>query len=184
MSPPLANREPRAMRLILFRHGPAGRRDPARWSDDAKRPMTRRGRERTLRAAVGLRRLLGRTTRVVTSPLVRARQTADAIVEVFALEAQIETLDALAPGAPIRETLKWLRGLESSTSVVLVGHEPHLGKLAGRLLLDSATANFPLKKAGVAMIDFVGPVEPGTGRLNALLPPRVLRRLGRNPVRT
>ena len=168
------------MRLILFRHGPASQRDPARWPDDAKRPVTRRGRERTARAAAGLQRLMGAANRVASSPLVRARQTAEVVVEAVAPEVKIETLDALAPGAPAREILRWLRGLDSGAKVILVGHEPHLGKVAGVLLFDSVAAQMPLKKAGALMIDFVGPVEPGAGRLVAFLPPRALRRLARN----
>lgn len=172
------------MRLILFRHGPAGKADAARWPDDGKRPVTRRGRERTSRAAAGLKRLLGRARRVVTSPLARARQTAELIAGALAPDVRIETLEALAPGAPYRETIRWLRGVESGSSVVLVGHEPHLGKLAGVLLFDSLAAHLPLKKAGAVLIDFVGAVEPGAGRLYAFLPPRVLRALARARSRT
>ena len=139
--------------------------------------MTRRGRERTARAAAGLRRLMGRTVRVATSPLTRARQTAELLVAALETEVKIETLEALSPAAPYRETLRWLREVESGASVVLVGHEPHLGKLAGMLLFNSVSAELPLKKAGAVWIDFVGPVEPGAGRLRAFLPPRVLRRL-------
>jgi phosphohistidine phosphatase len=169
--------EPPTMRLILFRHGPAGQRDAKRWPDDGKRPVTRSGRERTVRAAAGLRRLIGRVARVATSPLTRAKQTAELLVQALETEVRVETLDSLAPGAPHRETLKWLREVESGASVVLVGHEPHLGKLAGMLLFNSVSAELPLKKAGAVWIDFIGPVEPGAGRLRAFLPPRVLRRL-------
>jgi len=168
------------MRLILFRHGPAGRADEKRWPDDAKRPVTRRGRERTAHAAAGLRRLLGRVRRVATSPLLRARQTAELLVAAIGPEVRIETLDALAPGAPYREVVRWLREVESGACVVLVGHEPHLGKLAGVLLFDSVAAPLPLKKAGAVCIDFIGPVEPGAGHLRAFLPPRTLRQLGRH----
>jgi len=167
------------MRVILFRHGPAGKRDAARWSDDSKRPLTKRGLERTALAAEGLRRFLGRAGRVVGSPLERARQTARLIGESMAPECQVETLEALAPGAPVRETLRWLRDLKTGAGVVVVGHEPHLGKLAGVLLFGSSGSALPMKKAGAVVIDFVGPVEPGAGRLYAFLPPRALRRLGR-----
>ena len=172
------------MRVTLFRHGPAGRRDGTRWPDDAKRPLTRRGRERTLRAIDGLHRLLGRPTRVFTSPLVRARQTAELLGEKVAPDVRVETLDALVPGAPCREALRCLRGLTSGAKAVMVGHEPHLGKLAALLLIDSSGAHLPLKKAGALVIDFVGPVEAGAGRLYAFLPPRALRRLARARLRT
>src|SRR5262247_2021812 len=171
--------EPPTMRLILFRHGPAGQREAKRWPDDAKRPLTRRGRERTTLASAGLRRLLGRPGRIAASPLLRARQTAEVLGAAAGPEVRIETLEALVPGAPYREALRWLREVESGATVILVGHEPHLGKLAGMLLFNSVSATLPLKKAGALWIDFIGPVEPGVGRLRAFLPPRVLRCLGR-----
>jgi phosphohistidine phosphatase len=171
------------MRMILFRHGPAGRRDAARWPDDADRPVTKRGLERTARAAAGLRHLLGRESLVLTSPLVRARQSADLVGEIAALDAPVEVLQTLAPGSAYRETLRRLAGLDSAASVVLVGHEPHLGRLAGLLLFGAPATNLALKKAGACVIDFVGPVGAGTGRLHAFLSPRLLRRLGRVKVR-
>ena len=172
------------MRVILFRHGPAGKRDAARWADDGKRPLTKRGVERTAVAARGLRRFLGRAGRVVGSPLERARQTARVIGESMAPDCRVETVEALSPGAPIRETLRWLRDFKTGTGVILVGHEPHLGKLAGALLFGTSGSPLPLKKAGGLVIDFVGPVEPGAGRLYAFLPPRALRRMGRTKART
>ena len=171
------------MRVILFRHGPAGQHDAARWPDDGKRPLTKRGLERTARAADGLRRFLGGALRIVASPLERARQTARIIGEAVAPGSRTEMIEALVPGAPIRESLRWLKDLKSGTSVVLVGHEPHLGKLAGVLLFGSSGAALPMKKAGALVIDFVGPVEPGAGRLYAFLPPRALRQLARSKAR-
>jgi phosphohistidine phosphatase len=171
------------MRVILFRHGPAGRRDAARWPDDAQRPVTRRGLEKTARAADGLRRLLGRAARVCSSPLARARQTARILCEAMGPEARVETLNVLAPGAPLREGVRWLKEARPGASVVLVGHEPHLGRLAGVLLFGSAEPGLPLRKAGAMVIDFVGAVEPGAGRLYAALPPKALRRMGRSKVK-
>jgi len=167
------------MRVILFRHGPAGRRDASRWPDDGERPVTRRGLAKTAHAADGLRRFLGRGGRVVTSPLERARQTAKVVSDALAPDGRMETLECLAPGAPVREALRWLRGLESGPSIILVGHEPHLGKLAGVLVFGASGSALPIKKAGALVIDFVGPVEPGAGKLYAFLPPRLLRRMGR-----
>jgi phosphohistidine phosphatase len=101
----------------------------------------------------------------------------------MAPECKVETLEALSPGAPIRETLRWLKDLRTGAGVVLVGHEPHLGKLAGALLFGTSGSGVTLKKAGAVVIDFVGPVEPGAGRLYAFLPPKALRRLGRPKAR-
>jgi phosphohistidine phosphatase len=172
------------MRVILFRHGPAGQADAARWPDDGQRPLTRRGIERTARAADGLVRFIVGTLRVAASPLERARQTARALGEAGTPDGRVEKLDSLAPGVPLRETLRWLKDLRSGACVVLVGHEPHLGRLAGVLLFGSSEAALPLKKAGAIVIDFVGPVVSGAGRLYAFLPPHALRRLARSKSRT
>jgi phosphohistidine phosphatase len=163
------------MRIILFRHGPAGERDPERWPDDGQRPLTARGVERTALAALGLTRLVPGVTRVLTSPLVRARQTADLLVEAIGGGIPVETFDGLTPGQSARVVLQRLAGLDASESVVLVGHEPDLGQLAGTLLFE-APAALPLKKAGACAIGFEERARAAQGSLEWLVPPRFLRR--------
>jgi phosphohistidine phosphatase len=165
------------MQVILFRHGPAGRRDASRWPDDADRPLTPKGERRTLEAALGLARLSGAVTHVVTSPLERAARSAAIVREALETDAP-ETLDALAPGRGYQRVLDRLRALPSDACVVLVGHEPDLGKLAG-VLLFGAPAALPIRKAGACAIQFVAEVAPGAGRLKWFLPPRALRRVAR-----
>jgi len=165
------------MQVILFRHGPAGERDPDRWPDDALRPLTARGRERTRRAARGLGALLGRQPLILTSWFKRAQQTADLLAEE--LLASAPALEpALEPGSSQSALLEHLAAMESDQAVVLVGHEPDLGALAGRLLT-SGPLRLPLKKAGACQIHFVAALKPGEGRLDWFLNPRILRRIGR-----
>ena len=165
------------MRVILFRHGPAGRRDPARWPDDAVRPLTRRGIERTEAAASGLARFLTDDALVLTSPLERAHATAEILRDTAELEAPLETLEALMPGGSYRAVLARLATAGSASCLVLVGHEPELGKLAGMLLFGAPARSLPLKKSGACIIEFTGELAAGAGRLHAFLPPRLLRRL-------
>jgi phosphohistidine phosphatase len=165
------------MQVILFRHGPAGRRDASRWPDDALRPLTARGEQRTRAAAQGLARLAGRITHLATSPLLRAAQSAEVLRDALDLPKPV-MLDSLAPGRGYRRTLDWLHELESESRVVLVGHEPDLGKLAGMMLF-GAPAALPLKKSGACGVSFVGEVAPGAGHLQWFLPPRAMRRLAR-----
>ncbi len=163
------------MRLILFRHGPAGERDASRWPDDALRPLSERGVERTQAAAHGLRRLEPEIRRIVTSPLARARQSAEILAE--ALDgAKLMTLEALNPGRPYREVIEFVSKLHGDGATVLVGHEPDLGKLAG-ILLFGAPAALPLRKAGACAFDFEDRPAAGQGRLAWFLAPRMLRRL-------
>ena len=170
---------PCSMMVVLFRHGPAGHRDKSRWPDDTRRPLSTSGIERTRAAAHGLLGLLPRTPHVLTSPLVRAEQTAKILVEAAKAEAP-ELIAALAPGHTPRTVIRRLAECSTNDVVVLVGHEPGLGELAGMLVGGTNGPPLPLKKAGAAVVSFVGPVRIGDGRLNAMLPPRLLRRLGRH----
>ena len=96
------------MRIVLFRHAPAEARDAQRWPDDLVRPLTSRGEERGRRAARGLLRLEPGVTRVLTSPAVRTRATADLLVGELEVTLKAEVLASLAPGGSWRETLKAL----------------------------------------------------------------------------
>jgi phosphohistidine phosphatase len=159
------------MRFILFRHGPAGRRDPSLWPDDALRPLTRRGEERTRRAAQGLGRIERGITLILTSPFRRADGTAQVLARVLGVD-RVERLDALAPGGSPRKLLDSVPQIEGA--VVLVGHEPDLGQLGAQLI---GSIPLPLKKAGACAIAFDGQLAPGAGTLLWLATPKLLRRL-------
>jgi phosphohistidine phosphatase len=167
------------MLVVLFRHGPAGRRDASRWPDDSQRPLTERGKERTREAARGLGRLMKKTPLVITSPLVRATQSAEIIHKLLDGKKPVETLDALRPGGSVRAVVRRLETAGTGDIVILVGHEPDLGKLAGMLVFGAPATGLPLRKSGACVVAFVGPVRSGEGRLHAFLPPGLLRRIGK-----
>ena len=162
------------MRLILFRHGPAGERDDSVWPDDALRPLSERGIERTHAAAAGLERLEPGVRHNLASPLTRAMMTAEVLAVAFP-GVRVETLDALRPGGSYRQILDHLGRSADDDPTVIVGHEPELGKLAGMLAF-GAPAALALKKAGACAFEFDGPPSAGAGRLAWFLPPRLLRR--------
>jgi phosphohistidine phosphatase len=113
---------------------------------------------------------------IVTSPLVRTRQTAEVFAEELKSKPPIATSDALAPaGSPalaIQEITKHVR----KARVALVGHEPNLGELAG--LLTGARTPLEFKKGGIARIDFDVLPPKGAGMLRWFLTPKMLRALG------
>ena len=168
------------MRIILFRHGIAEERDAARWPDDAKRPLTARGERRARRAAQGLARIERSVERLGTSPFVRAERTARILSRVLGIEAEVT--DALVPGGAIRRIMETMNGSAVEGSVVLVGHEPDLGALAGLLLFGNLEAALPLKKAGACAIEIEPPARPGGGTLMWAAPPHILFRISRRKV--
>lgn len=165
------------MRLLLFRHGPAGTRESFAKSGrpDSERPLTSKGRRKTARAAAGARRLLKELDLLATSPLARAGQTADILAEVYGAPRPSPRKE-LSPAGERRTVLKWLASLDKDT-VALIGHEPALGVLAGWLLTGSPRALFGLGKAGACLLEFNGLPRAGGARLAWLLRPGQLRRL-------
>ena len=169
------------MRLILVRHGPAGRPDPNRWPDDGHRPLTSRGIKRTRVAAAGVARVEPEVSVIATSPLTRALQTA----RIFARAldpGRIEELAALAPGGPAQQVVDYLAAHAGERSVLLVGHAPDLGDLAGLLVFGRA-GSFDIKKAGSCAISFDGEVRPGAGALSWFASRSMFSRLRRGKAR-
>lgn len=165
------------MRILLFRHAPAERRDEQRWPDDLTRPLTARGVRRARQASRAIVRLAPGLTHVFASPARRAAETARELVRAAAGEVRLEAMQALAPGGSWREVLRVLARHDDSSVIALVGHEPDLGKLAGVLLFGAPTA-LPLKKAGAAAIDAESPAA-GVGRLLWWWSPGALRALAK-----
>jgi phosphohistidine phosphatase len=164
------------MRVILFRHGPAAGRDPKRWPDDSLRPLTSLGAQLIRAVAEGLTRIEPGIEQIVSSPFARARQSARVLADVLDT-GEIEEMDALRPEGPVTDILRFLSSRVSDRSLVLVGHEPDLGALAGLLLWGSPTS-LPLKKAGACLIRFEGVPREGAGRLGWFLPAKLLRNTG------
>jgi phosphohistidine phosphatase len=162
------------MELLLVRHAIAFERNPRRWPDDGERPLSPRGVTRARQAAAGLRVLAGRPLRVLTSPLVRTRQTA-AILTQFARWPKASPCAELQPGAA-PDALLAVLAARPPGRVALVGHQPDLGGLLAACLAgDAAGGAFEFKKMGVALLVFSGSPRRGAGKLVWLLPPRVLR---------
>jgi len=140
------------MILYILRHGIA--EDEAPKGDDRARRLTSRGRARMRAAAAGMRRLGLRFDALLTSPLVRAVETAAVVAEVYGGKPAPQELPALAAGTPPPETARALRPFARQEHVMIVGHEPGLSGLASLLLAGSPTAvSIELKKGGLIALD-------------------------------
>src|SRR3954468_7694371 len=121
------------MDLLIVRHAIAFDRDRNRWRDDGDRPLSPAGIRRARKAAAGLKKGFSRPQRLLTSPLVRARQTAQILTEVAGWPVAEEAPE-LSPGEPALAILELL-GQRRNKLTAVVGHQPDLGHLLGACLL-------------------------------------------------
>lgn len=166
------------MELLILRHAIAFPEDAKRWPDDTGRPLTVEGVKRARRAAAGLKRIAKRPTLVLTSPLVRARDTAMIFKQAAGWPEAVQC-EALAPGGTPEAVLETLRRRGAKADcVAVVGHQPHLGRLLALCLRgDARDEAFELRKSAVACVQFEGPPRAGRGVLTALFTPRALRKI-------
>lgn len=164
------------MHCILFRHGIA--MDREEWEGpDSQRPLTAKGAEKTRQAAAGLTEVAAPPTHVLSSPYLRAKETAKLVRDAFGLRQELQLCDELLPDSPPDKLLVLLNSLPQDASVICVGHEPHLGEAAGLLLFGEPVAGLALKKAGACAVAFDGAPKAGKGILQWWLPPGQLRAL-------
>lgn len=162
------------MQVYVFRHGIA---EPGSESlSDADRPLSPLGIERTHAAAKGLSRFANRPQVILTSPKLRARQSANLLGEVFDMTPVV--VEELAD-APAMDVIRML-GDRQEEQVLIVGHEPTLSEVIETLCTHTNPPGFvDLKKAACAYVD--APLHandlPGPGVLKWLMPPRALRAL-------
>jgi len=165
------------MKLLVVRHGAAmDHEEFARTGEsDDLRPLTDEGRTEMKSVAAGLREEVETLDVLATSPLTRARQTAEIIADVYGLGAP-KIANSLVPGASFEEFEKWCSGLGEKKVIAVVGHEPHLGTLVTWLLAGRSESRIRLKKGGACMLEFESEVQRDSGILNWLLTPRQLER--------
>jgi phosphohistidine phosphatase len=162
----------RPYELYLIRHGIAEERGEA-WPDDAKRPLTEEGTARVRKSARGLARLGVAFDAILTSPLVRTRQTADAVASAFTVRPHIVASDSLAPGGTFQAVLAELEKHTRRARIALVGHEPGIGELASRLSGSRHPLEF--KKGAACRIDVDALPPTGPGTLRWFLTSRIMR---------
>jgi len=161
------------MFLLLLRHGiaaPLG----GKVTRDEDRPLTTEGARRFRQVAAALVRLAPKPRAILTSPLLRARQTAEIAAEGWG-DLCPEVLPALRTGDP-RGLRKALGRFSDDDTVLLVGHEDWISELAAHLLGGQSGRAFRFRKGGVALIELES-AEATRGTLIWFIPPRVFRRL-------
>lgn len=165
------------MEIILVRHAVAmERQDFAKYGqEDSLRPITLKGARRHRRMCKAMAKWVRGAEVIVTSPLLRARQTAEITSQIYG-DLNIVEAPELVPSAPPSAFLKWLRVWgRVHKKIIVVGHEPHLSEFASYLVCGQVQQNFIIKKSGFMSI-LTGPaseIERGAGRVAYHVSPKL-----------
>jgi phosphohistidine phosphatase len=162
------------MKLYLLRHGIAVDRIEAQSGSDWQRPLTKEGMKETRQVACALVKIGVEADVIVSSPLRRATETAEIIRDVLGKGLEVQITEALAPGGTASDLYKFLKTFNQSEEIILVGHEPDMGRLAGTLLWTGPELSMPFKKAGVCRIDIVDIPPSSPGILKWFVTPKIL----------
>jgi phosphohistidine phosphatase len=157
------------MKLYFLRHGMAVER-PEWKGDDAERPLTEEGKERMARSAAVLARLDLELDAILTSPLTRARQTADIVAEALDLKDKLLVESRLGTGFSRDQLAEILRDHAGCEALLLVGHEPSFSETISALI---GGGRIVCKKGGLACVKLSDPTSL-KGELLWLIPPRLL----------
>ncbi len=168
------------MILYIVRHAIAVARGTPGIADD-DRALTEEGIKKMERAAVGLHAIGYIPEVILSSPLIRARQTAEILHQACGKGVELEIIPSLAPSGSRQELYKAI-GVYAKKfgSLMLVGHQPSLGEITGEIAWGSDEHYVAFKKGGVCAIELEGLRPIPEGRMISLLTPAILRKLVRN----
>lgn len=156
------------MELYLLRHAHAG--DPAKWQGaDTDRPLSAKGRAQCTRLGRLLAESGSRPDAIVSSPKVRAAETAELVAEALGTDVRLD--DRLASGFDLAALERLVRDAGEPARLIIVGHDPDFSLLLAEL---TGAPSIPMRKGALARVDIDGPIAPGAGVLRWLIPPDLL----------
>ena len=142
------------MNLYLLRHGIAVEPGTPGYENDSERPLVAKGERRLRSAAAAMKKLELSFGLILSSPFLRARQTAEIVAGELKLKKRLQFTDTLACGGSLKNLVGLLAGLESAPEdVLLVGHEPHLSRLISLLVSGEMDAAIEMKKGGLCKLE-------------------------------
>ena len=160
------------MKLYILRHGEAAEHGDPRYKENT-RPLTPKGIQRTKQLAHALREMEVAFDRILSSPLTRAKQTAEIVAR--GMEKPVELTDALTPSGSMKalvEQISMIRPVPES--VVVVGHEPYLSGFISLLTLGGPELPIKLKKGALCRLEVEHLICGKCATLEWLLQPRLI----------
>ncbi|RTL45139.1 MAG: phosphohistidine phosphatase SixA [Candidatus Melainabacteria bacterium] len=163
------------MKVYLVRHGIAQERLGGAILNDSQRPLTDEGKSEMKQVGHALKRLNVKPDVIVSSPLVRAKQTAEIIRDVLNFEDELKITDTLAPGGSPSSVYKYLKQFAHVDEIFLVGHEPDIGMLVSNMLWAAADVHFPFKKGAVCRVDVYDLPATSPGVMKWFMTPKMAK---------
>ncbi len=157
------------MLIYLLRHGDASQE----YQNDRQRPLSEEGKTSVKKVAEYVLRNKINPTRLITSPMLRAWQTANIVAEALNLNDKIEESDSMMPDSNPDDILRILTRLDNNERVLLVGHQPLLGILISNLI-SKGFANIEVRKSSLACVEIHQPVSAGKGVLKFFINPELI----------
>ena len=163
------------MKLYILRHGEAADPNDPRFENDADRPLTIKGTQRTKLLAHALRQWEITFDAILSSPLVRARETAEIVARGLRMNGKLELSEQLAPSGDVEKLVNQINSLRPAPeSVLLVGHEPYLSNLISLLCAGGPSLSLTMKKGGLCRMEVEQLRAARCAHLEWLLAPRLL----------
>jgi phosphohistidine phosphatase len=161
------------MEIYLLRHGDA---ESSGGIPDKDRALTDEGRRQVTQSARAFARMTPRAPEILSSPLARALQSAELVAAQFKPLPEVKTTEALVPPGDFSELIDLIKAADAER-VLLVGHEPLLGRFLWAMISGVSAGAVPMRKASLARVDLSLPVL-GDGNLIWLIPPEILKDMG------
>ena len=166
------------MMLSLLRHGIAVEPGNPGYDEDSARPLTAKGERRMRRIAEGMLPLGLAYDLILSSPYLRARQTADIVAQILKTPEGVHLADVLTPEGNPRRLIEAIHtDHRERQDILLVGHEPYLSRLISVLLTGNPNLPVIMKRGGLCTLDVEALRFGRCASLVYLLTPRQLRRL-------
>lgn len=165
------------MRIYLIRHSNAVDPGTPGYEDDSQRPLTEKGREKMNKIAVALKKMNVKPDLIVSSPYVRARQTAEILAKVMKYKRNICFSDALIPMGEPDEIIGEINEKYDVDELLLISHEPFISGLIGTLTADSPDIGVNIKNGGICCLSADDLHMERRAVLEWLLPPKILSAL-------
>ena len=167
------------MNLYIIRHAIAVDEATSNYESDSERPLTDKGRKKMRQIAKALRHLGVEFDLILSSPYIRAWETAEILADVFKMKNKIAFSDNLIPLGSPELLIGEINEKHTVDSLAIVGHEPHLSALIGLLVADSSKIEMTLKKGGVCYLSADNlHYQDYRATLEWLLAPRILMEIG------